>query len=843
MRPLRDTRFPVLRLLAAVVCVCSSLSIAAATAAAAEDSDDLSRDALLQHIQQVDVQPREFHLSNARHALQLVATGKLAGDEVVDVTHAATYRVADPDIAAVSAAGRVTPLRDGTTEIAVQVADKLTTVRLQVTGQTQQEPVSFEHEALAVLAKTGCSGGACHGAPNGKAGFRLSLFGFEPEFDRASLVRHARSRRVNTIDPAQSLLLRKPTMEVPHAGGRRFRTGDELYSLLHDWIGEGCRVDSPRHRCVGIEVFPAVSRVLRFPAAEQQISVQAKFADGSVRDVTHLSQFTLSDSDVASVSTNGLVTGFQRGETAVIVRYLNFIETPLLTFVREIDGFNWSNLPEFNFVDAHVDRKLQQLQYLPSGVCSDEVFVRRVYLDVLGILPTPAEVDRFLADASPDKRGLLINELLDRPEYALFWAQKWGDLLRVSRKQIGLNSVFKYSRWLEAAMASNMPYDQFSRELLAATGSTLVNPAGNYYRTAADTLDAMETSAQLFLGTRIQCAKCHNHPFERWTQSNYYGMAAFFNRVQRHKTGSPEEVVLFATRDGEVQHPADGRVMQPWVPNAGDLQVAAGEDRRVAFANWLTSAENPFFARVEVNRIWAQVMGRGIVEPFDDFRDSNPPANAPLLDALADDFVQHGFDRQHTLRTILNSRTYQSESRPNAFNRDDEKYFSHYLPRRLTAEQIVDALGQVTGQPERFELVSAGTKATWLPAPDLKPHDRSRIGEIDFLKVFGQPERQSACECDRGDDSSLGQALELLNGNFINRQLTNANNRLHRDLQAGRSPREIITDLYRSALSRPPTDSELQTSIDYVTAHTDKAVALEDVCWAIVNKDEFLFQH
>ncbi|MHC4877309.1 MAG: DUF1549 domain-containing protein [Planctomycetota bacterium] len=837
MRPQRCTPLFISSLLLIAGCVFSTLPASAA------DTSNAPQSPATQKVQRLDVQPREFVLHGQRQTLQLVVTGHLADEDVIDATRIATYEASQPGVVDISPSGQVTPINDGAVDIIIRSGDSTATVRVQVTGQTERQPVSFEQEALAALAKTGCSGGACHGAPNGKAGFRLSLFGFEPDFDRQSLARQARSRRVNTIEPAKSLLLRKPTMEVPHAGGRRFQPGDELYSLLHDWIGEGCRVDPPQQPCVGIEIFPSVSRVLRFPDAEQQLSVRAKFDDGSVRDVTHLSQFTLSDPDVAGVSADGLVTGYQRGETAVIVRYLNFIETPLLTFVQDIGGFEWPSLPEFNFVDTHVDRKLRQLQFQPSEQCSDEVFVRRVYLDVLGILPTPEEYDRFLSSPATDKRARLIDELLERPEYALFWAQKWGDLLRVSRKQIGINSVFKYSRWLEAALASNMPYDQFAQELLSATGSTLVNPAGNYYRTAADTLDAMETSAQLFLGTRIQCAKCHNHPFERWTQNNYYGMAAFFNRVQRHKTGHAEEVVLFSTREGEIHHPASGRVMQPWVPVNGELPVSTNADRRSVFTTWLTSKDNPYFARVEVNRIWAQVMGRGIVEPFDDFRDSNPPANAPLLTALADDFVRNDFDRKQTLRTILNSRAYQSKSRPNEFNRDDEKYFSHYLPRRLTAEQIVDALGQVTGQPERFDLVSADTKATWLPAPDLKPHDRSKIGDIDFLKVFGQPERQSACECDRGDDSSLGQALELLNGNFINRQLTHPENRLHRELRDGKSTREIIVGLYRRALSRQPTDTELQVSLDYVASHADKSVALEDVCWAVVNKDEFLFQH
>jgi hypothetical protein len=787
--------------------------------------------------------PEQFELKGPRSSTQLVVTGHLQTGEIVDATSTASFVVANPEVLSISPSGRVSPKRDGETQVRVAVGGTSKTLTARVSGQQMAGAVSFEHETLPALAKAGCSGGACHGSPHGKGEFRLSLFGFEPAFDRASLVRESQSRRVNTIHPAQSLLLRKPTMQIPHAGGRRLKPGDALYSLLYDWIGEGCPVDPPEAACLGIEVFPSVNRVLRFPANTQQFSVRARFTDGSVRDVTHLSQFSLSDPAIANAATSGLITGVNRGETVVIVRYLEFIETPLLTFVRDVEDFVWNDPPTFNYVDENVDQKLQQLQFQPAEVCSDETFVRRVYLDVLGTLPTIEEADRFLADASQEKRKQLIDELLGRPDFALFWSQKWGDLLRVSRKQIGLNSVFKYSQWLQAAISNNMPYDQFARELLTASGSTITSPAGNYYRTASETLDAMESTAQLFMGTRIQCAKCHNHPFERWTQSNYYGLASFFNRIERRKTDRPEEVILWTRSSGEVHHPADGRVVKPWVPVTGDLEIASSADRRTALAEWLTSPDNPFFARVEVNRIWAQVMGRGIVEPFDDFRDSNPPANAQLLDALAQDFVDHGFDRLHILRTILNSRTYQAGSRPNQFNRDDQKYFSHYMPRQLTAEQLVDSLGQVVGKPKQFGLVAPDTRATWLPAPDLQPHDRSKLGEVDFLKVFGQPERQSVCECDRGDDSSLGQALELLNGSFVNQLLADQNNRLHHYLRIGRPTKEVIIELYRLALSRHPSESELNHSLAYAEAQADKARALEDICWAIVNKDEFLFQH
>ncbi len=802
-----------------------------------------SQTSVSSRITKLDIQPRSFHITGTRQSLQLIVTGQSTDSEAADVTHSVSYRVLDPTIVTVTSTGLVSPLGNGTTSIEVQAGDHTQSMTLNVSGQDSPEVVSFTHHTLPLLAKAGCSGGACHGSPHGKAGFRLSLFGLDPQFDRASIVREFRGRRVNLVDPNDSLLLRKPTMRIPHAGGRRLRTGDPLYSLLHTWIAQGCREDSAEVSCTGIKVFPAKARVLRFPANSQQFSVLANFSDGSVRDVTSLAQFSLSDVNVANVSPDGHVTGLKRGETAVIIRYLEFIATPLLTFVRDVEGFQWQAPPALSYVDELVDEKLRQLQYLPSGLCSNEVFVRRVHLDVIGLLPTPDEARRFASDESPEKRSRLIDELLERPEFARYQAQKWGDLLRLSRKQIGATSVFKYSRWLSGAMSGNMTYDQFARELLTAAGSTMTHPAGNYYRTAGDTLDAMETTAQLFLGTRIQCAKCHNHPFERWTQNDYYGLAAFFSGIERRKTDVPEEVLVWATGTGEVRHPATGHVMQPWVPDDGHPAVDGVADRRHAFAKWLTSRDNPFFARVEVNRLWSQVMGRGIVEPFDDFRDSNPPSIAPLLDALAADFVEHGFDRKHILRTILNSRSYQASSRSNEFNRDDDRYFSHYLPRRLTAEQLVDALGDVTGRPEQFALIASGTRATWLPAPDLKPYDRAKLGDIEFLKVFGQPERQSVCACDRSDESSLGQALELLNGGFLHRMLEHSDNRFHQALKQGRRPQDIVTDLYQRALCRSPTDQELRASLGYIESHSSPSIALEDVCWAILNKDEFLFQH
>jgi hypothetical protein len=454
---------------------------------------------------------------------------------------------------------------------------------------------------------------------------------------------------------------------------------------------------------------------------------------------------------------------------------------------------------------------------------------------VIGQLPTLEETQAFLADGTPEKRAKLIDRLLDRPEHAKFFALKWGDLLRLTTTQIGGPGAFKYHRWVQRSFETNKPYDQFARELLAATGSTLDNPAANFYRTTADTQDCVESVSQIFLGARLQCAKCHNHPFEKWTQDNYYGMAAFFNRVQRKKSPRADEMFIYMTGAGEVTQPRTGKQMKPWLPGQGEIDPPASGDRRDPFVAWLTSKENKLFAKIEANRLWSFVVGRGIVDPPDDFRDSNPPSNAALLEALAKDFAEHNYDRKHVLRTILNSRTYQADFRANDFNKDDVKYFSHYQPRLLSAEQLLDAICAMTALPEAFAGLPAGTKATELPTPDIAKHE--------FLKIFGQPERQTVCACERASDSNLGMAIQFFNGPLIYGKLRDANNRFRKAIAAGKPNEEIITELYLSAVCRKPTPKELEVSLAHIAAKGDQIVALEDIGWAILNTNEFLFQH
>lgn len=807
----RAAGVPGLTASALICCLASAVMCFAATMALADDQPETID---VGQPLSVEVFPASVSLQGVRERIQFVVTGHYENGEVRDLTRAAEFVSNNPEIVQVGGSvGR--PGKDGAADVTVRVGGREAVAKVVVSGQTKPQPVSFAYDALAAVSKQGCNAGACHGSPSGKGGFRLSLRAFDPTLDKLTLIHEDFGRRTNPLNPDESLLLLKPLMKVPHGGGLKLHAGDPAHVVLRDWIAEGCRLDAAdAPRPVRIEVYPPSGRLLKRPAHTQQLCVLAHYSDGTTRDITSLSVYSSSDEEVASVSAGGLVVGKDRGETAVIVRYLEFIESSFITFVRDIEGFQWEQPPSNNYVDDLVYEKLKQLKYLPSGLCTDEEFLRRVYLDVIGIMPTVDEVQTFLNDTASDKRARLIDVLLERPEFAKFWALKWGDLLRLTSKQVGGDGVYKYHRWVERAIASNMPYDEFARQLLTAAGSTHANPPANFYRTATDTNDCVETISQVFLGARLQCAKCHNHPFERWTQDNYYGMAAFFNRVQRKQTPKPDEMFIWASQAGEVTQPRTGRQMKPWLPLKGDVENAQVDDRRVLFADWLTQKDNPFFGKIEANRIWSHLLGRGIVDPPDDFRDSNPPSNAALLDALAKDFAEHGYDRKHVIRTILNSRTYQASFEPNEFNQDDTKYFSHFQPRLLSAEQLLDAICQVTGRPESFGPLPADTKATQLPAPDLVKND--------FLKIFGQPERQTVCECERSSESNLGMAIQFFNGPLIYNKLRDENNRFRALVKESKPDDEIIKQLHLAAVNRLPTEKEIAASLKHIAAKDEQ---------------------
>jgi hypothetical protein len=779
--------------------------------------------------------PDKVELTDARSQQQLVVNGFNAENEARDWTRYARFTSANPAIAEVRGSV-VYPKTDGVTEVSIEVGGLQKTIPVHVAGMASQPPIAFEAEALVALSKQGCNSGACHGSPSGKGGFRLSLRAFDMNLDELTLIREDFGRRVNTLEPELSLLLQKPLMKVAHGGGRQLHKDDVAYQILKDWIADGAKPDPAGvARVVKLLVYPNEKRILSVNDGGQQLAVTALYSDGKQRDVTELVAYETSNTTVATVDVHGLVTPHSRGEIAILVRFLEHIESIPIMFVEQTEGFEWTPPTPNNYVDELIFAKLEQLQYQPSEVCTDSEFIRRASLDVTGILPSPERTTEFLEDSSPDKRLRLIDELLEQEGYAKFWALKWGDLLRITGKLLGDEGVYKYHRWIEESLRENMPYDEFARQLLTGSGSTLANPPANFYRTATDMNECVENISQVFLGARLQCAKCHNHPFERWTQDNYYGLGAFFNRVQRRKTARPGEMFVYTSFSGDVTQPRTGKVMAPWLPQVGSIDANNDEDRRHAFAEWLIAPDNKFFARIEANRIWSQLFSRGIVDPIDDFRDSNPPSNAPLLDALAKDFVDSGYDRKHLLRTIMRSRTYQASYQTNEFNRDDLLYFSHQEPRLLSAEQLLDAINHSLALAQTFGSLPSGTKATQLPAPDLV--------KVDFLKTFGQPERSTVCACERADDSNLGMAIELFNGPMMHEKLRDEKNRFRVALAAGESVEDIISEMYLAAVSRQPSDIELKASLDHVGQKEDPVAALEDVCWALFNTDEFLFQH
>lgn len=715
-------------------------------------------------------------------------------------------------------------------------------------------PVSFTNEVMAVLSKGGCNQGACHGNQNGKGGFKLSLRGEDPDLDLQTLTRDMLGRRTNPLLPADSLLLQKATAGVPHEGGKRFGTDSLEYDILQRWIAAGTRPDAQHAATVSrLEVTPT-AQVLVEPADRVQLHVRATFSDGAMRDVTRLACYETSGMAV-SVTPNGEARRERMGESAILVRYLNQRATVQLAFVPARPGFTWQDVPQNNFIDKHVYVKLRSLRMQPSELCSDSVFIRRAFLDTLGLMPTAGEVRDFLADTRPDKRSRLIDRLLERPEFADFWALKWSDVLRNEEKVLDRKGVQAFHHWIRQCIADGKPLNDFARELIAARGSTYSHPQANFYRALREPQARAEATAQVFLGIRLQCARCHNHPFDRWTQNDYHSLAAFFARVdyrivENNRTDRLDthefdgEQVVFVAREGEVKHPRTDAVLRPLFLGQSTPQFTAEQDRLRALADWVARPDNPFFARTQVNRIWFHLMGKGMVEPNDDFRASNPPVNGPLLEALTADFAAHKCDLRHAVRTIMNSRAYQLASLPNDTNGDDDTNFSHAPIRPLQAEQLIDSFAAVIDVPVKFNGYPLGLRAAQLPGV---PTFRRQRGELptpgeQFLKVFGKPERLLSCECERSDDTTLNQAFQLLTGELMNEMLSAKDNRIGKLLAAKKSNREIVTEFYLTALCRPPSARELQATEALIDRSKDRRAALEDVVWGLVNAKEFLLR-
>ena len=699
------------------------------------------------------------------------------------------------------------------------------------------EPVTFLRDVAPILNKVGCTAGTCHGAAKGKNGFKLSLRGYDPQLDYEALLYDLAGRRFNRADPGKSLMLAKPSLEVAHGGGRRFAKDSDYYKTIYAWIAQGVPFGDPAKETVAeLRTEPKEIFMTR-PGETASFKVVARYQDDQTRDVTRETTIESNVPDVASVeSDSSTIRGERVGEATLLVRYQGTFGAIPVTVLNPKPGFVWKPLPQHNYIDRLVDAKLERLKIQPSPVADDVTVFRRLSLDLTGRLPSPESVRAFVGDPTPSrmKHAKTIEKLIASPEYVDHWTVKWGDLLQSSRKYLGEKGAYEFQEWIHTAIATNRPYDKLVRELLTARGSSYDNPAANYFRVTREPKPAMEKTTQVFLGVRMVCAQCHDHPFERWTQNQYYQMSAFFSAVgirAGYEVG--EEIVFDQRSDYEIKHPKDGRLIKPqFMLASGAAPVPDGPQRRDALAEWLTSKDNPYFAKAIANRMWSYFIGKGVIDPVDDIRASNPPSNPALLEALTKDFVTHDFDLRYLMRTIVSSRTYQASIVTNEWNANDRDNFSHAIPRRLSAEELMDGVSSAAGVKAHFPEVPEDTAASQL----VDPH----IGREGFLDVFGRPPRESSCECERRSDFSLPQALNLVNGRTISDAVGDPNGRVAKLVLSGTSDEVVVNELYLAALGRPPTREEHLRGMTYLSKGA-KGSRAQDLLWALLNSKAFLY--
>ena len=701
---------------------------------------------------------------------------------------------------------------------------------------------SFRNHVIPVLTKLGCNSGACHGAAAGKNGFKLTLRGYDPEVDYTSITRQSLGRRANAVEPARSLILLKPTMSIAHGGGKRMSVNSVEFKVLSEWIGAGMPAPGERDpRIVDLEVAPIETKLA--PGADQSLHVRARYSDGRIEDVTRWVKYDTADSSIAAVDDQGRVKMLGSGESAISIWYQSRVAVARVfsPYANSISTETFARSPRNNFVDDLVIRKLEKLRIGPSAEASDAEFVRRAFLDATGTLPMPQEVERFAADQTTGKRGRLIDSLLDRAEYVDYWTMRWSDLLLVSRRRLGSSAMWSFYKFVRQSVAANEPWDRFARQIVTASGNTLENGAANFFVLHKEPTELTENLSLAFLGMSITCARCHNHPMEKWTQRQYFEMANLFGRVGLKNGMRAGDVEVYSKPTGDVNHPRLGRPLPPRPLDGKELAIDSPIDRRQYLADWLTSPDNPYFARAVVNRVWKNFMGRGLVEAVDDMRATNPPSNSDLMDALVSDFVAHKFDLKHLMRTIMNSSAYQRSSRPNETNRGDDRYYSRYLIKRLPAEVMLDAISQVTGVPTEFPDYPAGIRAVQLPDGIISSY---------FLRVFGKPPRTLTLDSERSSEPSVPQALHIINGDTLNQKLRAPGSIVDSFFKLGVSDEMIVEHLYLAALSRRPSQSEveqlrkeLKTDSSSLDSASERRQTIEDLVWAVLTSREFLFNH
>lgn len=780
----------------------------------------------------IDFYPPDIQLSASQARQRFVVVATRPDGVTEDVTAKAKVTPADANLVRIE--GPIAyPKADGQTSLNVEYEGKTATVPVVVKGAAAARPVSFKLDVMPVFMRAGCNTGGCHGSARGKDGFHLSLFGYDPPGDYQNLTREIGFRRINLAVPEESLLLQKALGLVAHTGGKRFEPGSEYYRTLLAWLQAGAPNDVGEvPKVESVELYPPQA-VLEGAGSKQQMVVRAKYSDGSYRDATDLTVFLSNNDNSAPVDSSGLVTAANRGEAFVMARFdTKTVGSQCIVLPAGL-SYTPPNVPPANYIDELVNAKLQKLRILPSATCSDPVFLRRATLDITGKLPTEEEYQLFMADKDPARRAKLVDRLVEKKEFAEIWAMKWAELLMIrSTNEVSPKSAFLYANWLTERISKNQPLDQMVRELLSASGGTFRNPATNFYQVETDTLKTAENVAQVFMGIRVQCAQCHNHPFDRWTMDDYYGFAAFFCQIGRKPAEDYRETIVFDRASGGVNHPVGGRPMEPKLLGGPQPDVK-GKDRRRVLAEWLTSPDNPFFAPSVANRVWAHFLGTGIVEPVDDVRASNPAGNPELMQALGKKLVEYRYDFKRLVRDICNSQAYQRSTERSASNEGDERNFAHARVRRIQAEMLLDCISQVTETKDKFSGLPLGARAIEIANGTTSTY---------FLTTFGRSPRETVCAAEVRTEPTLSQALHLINGDTVQQKIASGGV-VKKQLDAGKPPQEILKSLFIRCLCREPTADEMAKLTKLVEADKNRQAALEDVFWSLLNCREFVFNH
>ena len=797
----------------------------------------------------LQIQPSTVTLTGPQATQRLIVLRSENDKIVADVTDRAEFFSSNPKIATIDEGGVVQAVGDGETNISAAQGDMRAVIKIKVVKTKEPAQVSFTNHVIPLLTKLGCNSGACHGALAGKGGLKLSLRGYDPEADHFVLTRQVGARRVNRQEPARSLMLMKPTLALPHGGGLKLEVKSPEFRILADWIADGALgVATTDAKIERIEAFPPHAKLK--PMDQLQVVVRAWYSDGHSEDVTRWAKYSSTEDLIAGVDDQGAVKVAGHGEAAIVILYANQVALVRIAspFDNEFEPKVFAQSPRHNFIDDLVVKKLEALRIPPSLQCSDHEFIRRAYLDAMGVLPTPEEVRKFTSEpeASAKKRAKLIDALLERPEFVDYWTYKWADLLLISSRKLPQPAVRSFHHFVRQSVADNKPWDCFTREILTVRGNTLQNGQANYFMLHKDISDLTETTALTFMGMSLTCARCHNHPLEKWTQDQYWGMANLFSQIAIKNGDRAGEFSIQSTSEGDVAHPRRGVPMPATPLDAKPVKTA--NDRREYFADWLTAPDNPYFAKALVNRVWRNFLGRGLVEAEDDLRQTNPPSNEELLDALAKDFIKHKHDVKHLIRTIMNSAAYQRSATPQAANKADDRFYSRYLIRRLPAEVVLDAYSDITKVPTEFQQLTVGSSGGTSKTADyplgtraLQLPDTQLVSQ--FLDAFGRPERGQTCSCERQQESSVTQALHLNNGQTLNDKLRNKKSRVEDWLKEKISDDEAIRRLFALALSRPPSAAEF-TRFRKLMAEDPQATrrdVLEDLFWSVLTSREFLF--